>query len=92
MKTHKCPIVFSEKDCEPPMDVLQGADLFRYISLDDANRLAAAQWQAYVDGLQEVVSSQNEKGTRIWWAKDLWQKIYRKPHTHVTRILPPEKL
>ena len=97
MKTPKCPVVFSAaqvRDAETVSECLQrsGGMTFHELLARHLTVLAAAQWQAYVEGLQEVVSSQSEKGTRIWWAKDLWQKIYRKPHTHVTRILPPEEL
>lgn len=85
MKT-PCPIVFSAEDFH--ITNAFGAD---ELAAEQANALAAAQWQAYVEGLTEVFSVRNG-WDHIWKLGCCVDKQGGDVVDEVTRILPPEEI
>lgn len=85
-----CPIVFSAVQVfdilrEQGKHVVPGERDSNDVIASMINALAAAQWQAYVEGLTEVFGEELHDGT-------VWSPRRTKYETLVTRILPPEEI
>lgn len=90
MKTPKCPIVFSAENFKSGDEYLEN-NMYLQAFVDKANALAAAQWQAYVEGLTEVFSVRNG-WDHIWKLGCCVDKQGGDVVDEVTRILPPEEI
>ena len=97
MKT-PCPVVFSAVQVfdilrEQGKHVVPGERDSNDVIASMINALAAAQWQAYVEGLTEVLRQELNDGEDFheWVPREFVQNPDFK-FTRVTRILPPEEI
>lgn len=95
MKTPKCPVVFSAVQVfdilrEQGKHVVPGERDSNDVIASMINALAAAQWQAYVEGLTEVTGYAPPDEDGLWTYTN--QGNQWREDTHATRILPPEEI